>query len=187
MSTPDQDSFDISEWLSVGNAGRAQETITVYNDLSLFEQATDLAARIKEASQAEQEEDLALTEKSTISKLEKEQEELTEKINRSKAEVTVTSLSDQEVEDLTNEFKEAGGTEKELHGSVKGTCWTMSKAAKFNGQKLNADQWAQVADVIAGGQWQKVKQAWIKVQGAAPRVDIPFSQGTSKLSKAVRP
>ena len=187
MTTPDPETFSLEEWLSVGDAGRAQETVTVYNDLSLFEEAKDLAARIREIGEMEQEEDLALTEKSTISKLEEEQEELTRRIKDSRAEITVTSLSDQEVEDLANEFKKAGGSEKELHGSVRGTCWTMSYAAKFNGERLNADQWAQVAEVIAGGQWQKVKQAWIKVQGAAPRVDIPFSQGTSKLSKAARP
>lgn len=192
MTTPDNQEFDpqdfnLEEWLSVGTSGRASETVTVYNDLTLFDQAKDLAARIRKANEKEEEEDLALTEKSEISKLNEEQDRLTQKINNSRVEVEIISLSDQEIEDLTDSFTKKHGSTDELQTTVKGTCWILAEAATFNGRKITAEQWEKVADIIAGGQWQTVKQTWIKVQGMTPRVSAPLSRGTSRLSKAARP
>lgn len=185
--TPDAESFDISAWLSKGDAGRARETVTVYNDLSLLDEARELAAEIRKHNEsAELEpEDLAVGEASKSHELQARQDELEERLAASKAEVVITSLSPREAEQLVDDYKEKFGEKAKIDSELTGTFWRLSRSATFSGQRLTPEQWEALSETIAGGQWFEITQKMGVAQGRTPRVDNPFSRGGSRLSKAV--
>lgn len=185
--TPDHETFDFEAWLATGDtsptAGRGRESLTIYRDVTLLDEAEQLAADIEAAQRSEQDgagEDLAIGEMSQLADLQARQEELEEKIRAASATVEVVALSDAQIEKLDAEYKarhpDHKGPRPDDHEN---TCLALAKAATVNGAKLTVDQWEQLADVIAGGQWQKVKMSFVAAANQAPRVDTPFSRSGS--------
>lgn len=187
--TPDESTFNISEWLSKGDAGRARETVTVYNDIGLVDEAARLHHELEAAKRKQEEgrtEDLAVGERSELGELQARYDEIDAQVRAAKGEIVITSLSPSEAESLVAEYKETFGEKADIDNDVRGTFWRLSRAATFNGQKLTAADWEAVSEAIAGGQWQSVVQASLLAQSKRPRVDSPFSRGGSRLSTAVR-
>ena len=187
--TPDESTFDITAWLSKGDAGRARETVTVYNDIGLVDEAARLHRELEAAKRKQDEgkaEDLAVGEKSELGALQAAYDEIDAQVKAAKGEIVIISLSPSEVDSLVAEYKEANGQKADIDQDAKGMFWRLAKSATFNGQKLSPDSWEAVSEAIAGGQWQSVVQASLLAQSKRPRVDSPFSRGGSRLSPAVR-
>lgn len=187
--TPDESTFDITAWLAKGDAGRARETVTVYNDIGLVDEAARLHRELETAKRKQDEgqaEDLAVGERSELGELQARYDEIDAQVQAAKGEIVIVSLSPSEAEALVAEYKKTFGDKADIDGEARGTFWRLSRAATFNGQKLTADQWEAVSENIAGGQWQSVVQASMLAQTKRPRVDSPFSRGGSRLSPAVR-
>lgn len=178
--TPDVDSFDLAQWLATGETGRSAETVTIYRDPSLEAEVKQLRADIAKhntANTGEPDPDAAIGDEDTASELERRQADLNTRIRAAKAEVVITALSDGEVEEIAASFKKRYVSEKRnWNETVKGTCMVLAQAATINGQQISADQWQKLSEgVLAGGQWAKIKQAWLAAQHKTPRVDAPFS------------
>lgn len=186
---PDESTFDITAWLAKGDAGRARETVTVYNDIGLVDEAARLHRELEAAKRKQDEgqtEDLAVGEKSEVGELQARYDEIDQQVRDAKGEIVITSLSPSEAEALVTEYKETFGDKADIDGEARGTFWRLSRAATFNGQKLSPEMWEAVSENIAGGQWQSVVQASMLAQTKRPRVDSPFSRGGSRLSPAAR-
>lgn len=178
--TPDVESFDLAQWLATGETGRASETVIIYRDPSLEAEVKQLRADVAKhnaTNTGEPDPDAAMGDEDAASELERRQADLNARIRAAKAEVTITALSDGEVEEIAASFKKRYVSDKRnWNQTVKGTCMVLAQAATINGQKISADQWKQLSEgVLAGGQWEKVKQAWLSAQHKTPRVDAPFS------------
>lgn len=185
--TPDPETFDFEAWLAIGDtsptAGRGRETLTIYRDISLLDEAEKLAAEIEAAQASEQDgpgEDLAIGETSQLADLQARQEQLEAKIRAASATVEIVALSDAEMAELDEEYRQRHPDHKgQRPDTLENTCLALAKAATVNGAKLTPAQWEQLADVIAGGQWQKVKMSFVAAANQAPRVDTPFSRSGS--------
>ena len=178
--TPAVDTFDLAQWLATGETGRASETVTIYRDPSLEAEVRQLRADIAKhnaTNTGEPDPDAAMGDEDTASELERRQTDLNARIRAAKAELVITALSDGEVEEIAASFKKRYVSEKRnWNQTVKGTCMVLAQAATINGQQITADQWRQLSEgVLAGGQWEKIKQAWLAAQNKTPRVDAPFS------------
>lgn len=187
---PDLEAFNLEEWLATGNAGRSRETVTIYRDPSLLEEARKVAKEINQLQAqdtGEPDPDATMGEADPLLELQQRHDELDEKIRASKAEVEVTALSDAEHEEIEATFKQRHPGEKRKYTeTVKGTAMILAQAATINGKKLTADQWRQLADgPLAGGQWLQLKNAYIVAQGKTPQVDSPFSKNGSRRRMAV--
>lgn len=180
IPTPDVDTFDLAQWLATGDTGRASETVTIYRDPSLEAEVKQLRADVAKhnaTNTGEPDPDAAMGDEDTASELERRQQDLNTRIRAAKAEVVITALSDGEVEEIAASFKKRYVSEKRnWNETVKGTCMVLAQAATINGQQISADQWQKLSEgVLAGGQWAKIKQAWLAAQHKTPRVDAPFS------------
>ncbi|PRZ15144.1 hypothetical protein [Nesterenkonia sandarakina] len=178
--TPDVDTFDLAQWLATGETGRSSETVTIYRDPSLEAEVKQLRADVAKhnaANTGEPDPDATFGDEDTASELERRQADLNVRIRAAKADVVITALSDGEVEEIAASFKKRYVSEKRnWNETVKGTCMVLAQAATVNGQRLTADQWQKLSEgPLAGGQWAKIKQAWLAAQHKTPRVDAPFS------------
>ncbi|GAA1450476.1 hypothetical protein ACFP47_10140 [Nesterenkonia lacusekhoensis] len=182
---PDLDAFNLEEWLATGNAGRSRETVTIYRDPSLLEEARKVAKEINQLQAqdtGEPDPDATMGDADPLLELQQRHDELEEKVRASKAEVEVTALSDAEHEEIEETFKQRyPGEKRKYTETVKGTALVLAQAATINGKKLTADQWRQLAEgPLAGGQWAQLKQAYLVAQNKTPRVDSPFSRNGSR-------
>lgn len=184
---PDIEDFDINEWTATGatKPKRTAEEITVYRDTSLVDEARKLTAEINRLNAKnptqEPDPDAAIGDEDEASELERRQDELLEKIQKTKATVRIEALSDGQVEDVAAAFKKRFiGETREWHQTNKGTCMVLAEAATIGGKTITADQWRALSEgPLAGGQWQRIKQAYHVAQTKMPRVDVPFSQSSS--------
>ena len=187
--TPDTESFDVTAWLSKGDAGRGHETAVIYNDIGLVDEAADLhrqLAAAKDKQDAGQVEDLAVGEKSELADLQDRYDEVEAQVQAARAEVVITSLSPSEADRLTKAYKEAFGENANIDAEARGTFWRLAQSATLNGAELSADQWESVSETVAGGQWDTVVKKMVLAQTKRPRVDNPFSQGGSRQNRAAR-
>lgn len=187
-TTPDPATFDFESWLATGKTGRARETVTIYNDLDAVQEATELQRELaKLTDQPDTDtEDLAVGEKSKLTELQDRWEQAKARMDAAKATVEVTALSDAEIERIQADFQREHGGKVDPLKSHAGTCAFLAAGGTINGRRLTAEQWEQLSEKIAGGQWLQIKQAHIVAQQSTPRVDSPFSRAGSRLSPAVR-
>lgn len=182
---PNLADFNLEEWLATGNAGRSRETVTIYRDPSLLEEACHLAKEINQLQAqdtGESDPDATMGDADPIHELQQRHDALEEKIRASKAEVEVIALSASEMEEIEATFKQRyPGERREWSQTAKGTCLALAQAATINGKKLTADQWRALADgPLAGGQWEQVQRAQLVAQKKIPQVDSPFSRSGSR-------
>ena len=187
---PDLDAFNLEEWLATGNAGRSRESVTIYRDPSLLDEARQVAKEINQLQAqdtGESDPDATMGDADPILELQQRHDELEQRVRASKAEVEITALSASEVEDIEATFKQRyPGEKRTWDQTVKGTCLALAQSATVNGQKLTADQWRKLADgPLAGGQWDQIQRAQVVAQKKLPRVDSPFSKSGSGHRTAV--
>lgn len=184
--TPELETFNIEDWLTTGETApkRTTESVTVYRDVSLVDEARQMAMRVAEA-QAKQKEgagdpDASVADEDPAQELMRQQEELDRRLRAAKATVTIQAVSDREAEDIAASFRQRfPGEKRNFDETNKGFCMVLAQAATFNGQKLSADQWSKLSEgPLAGGQWQAIKRAHISAQNRTPRVHASFSQSS---------
>lgn len=151
--THDATTFDLTDWLVGGTEHRLTETVTIYRDPTLAEEV----ARYQEAQANRDTEETAGFD-SLGEPAPTQDAELLARLEASKAQVTVFALIDSEMK----EARAALGEKPEGYKYFEDMgFWyeVFSRAARLQGQKLTAEQWAKVHETI-GAQFALITQAY---------------------------
>lgn len=152
--THDVKTFDLTDWLVGGTEHRLTETVTIYRDPTLVEEIEAYRARqanIPEGEEAAGYDSLGEADPA-------EDAALLARIEASKAEVTVFALIDSEMKEARTALGEKPEGYKYFEDMG---FWyeVFSRAARLQGQKLTAEQWAKVHETI-GAQFALITQAY---------------------------
>ena len=188
-TTPDPESFNITDWLTPegDRSKRARQTVDLTRDLTLGAEIKALqderrALEAKSATEGHGDEAVGEAGAATeLADLEAREAALLERIQAAKMTVTVVATILSEIETATRGINPK--TQETLY-----THAVLAECVEFpDGSRATRDQWAQLHNTLGDGQVRRLFTTWAALTNTAPVVTAPFSHGPDPPPRRPRP